>query len=160
VSGPAEGARPVLIVPARRLPVTTARRQGLVDVTAGVAGLAASSGLRDGVCSVYCPHTSCGLALTEAEDGLHQDLADVLEHLAPERRYWAHDDLSRRTANLVPGDRPNGHSHIRALLATLPQIDVPIVDGAAAFGRWQRLFLVELDGGRERELLVTCWGAT
>jgi secondary thiamine-phosphate synthase enzyme len=148
----------VSFVPARRLVVVTTVRQGLVDITEDVAALAASSGLRHGLCSIYCPHTSCGLALTEAEQGLHQDLADVLEHVAPARRPRAHDDLARRTTNLVPGDRPNGHSHIRALLATLPQLDVPIVDGRAAFGRWQRLFLVELDGGRDRELRVTCWG--
>jgi secondary thiamine-phosphate synthase enzyme len=138
--------------------VVTDRPQGFVDVTEAVAGVVHRSGLGAGICSVFCPHTSCGLAVTEAEAGLHHDVAGVLEHLAPERHYWAHDDLARRTDNLVPGDRPNGHSHVRALLATLPQLDVPIVDGRPAFGPWQRLFLVELDGGRHRHLLVTCWG--
>jgi secondary thiamine-phosphate synthase enzyme len=147
------------MLPPRPVTIDTAARQCLVDVTGPVAAVAVTSGLRTGLCSVYCPHTSCGLALTEDEQGLHEDLADILEHLAPERRYWAHDDLSRRTTNLVPGDRPNGHSHVRALLATLPQVDVPILDGAPAFGAWQRLFVVELDGPRTRTLLVTCWGS-
>jgi secondary thiamine-phosphate synthase enzyme len=146
------------LVAPQRLEVVTDQAQCFVDVTPAVVAVVADSGLRQGICSVFCPHTSCGLAVTEAEEGLHHDLAGVLEHLAPERRYWAHDDLARRTANLIPGDRPNGHSHVRALLATLPQIDVPIVDGCPAFGPWQRLFLVELDGGRHRHLLVTCWG--
>jgi secondary thiamine-phosphate synthase enzyme len=148
----------VRLVAPRRLEIVTDRPQCFVDVTEAVTALVSDSGLTHGICSVYCPHTSCGLAVTEAEAGLHHDLAGVLEHLAPERHYWAHDDLARRTDNLVAGDRPNGHSHIRALLATLPQLDVPIVDGRPAFGAWQRLFLVELDGGRPRHLLVTCWG--
>jgi secondary thiamine-phosphate synthase enzyme len=146
------------LVAPRRLDVVTEVAQCFVDITDAVADLVGASGLRSGICSVFCPHTTCGLAVTEAEEGLHHDLAGVLEHLAPERRYWAHDDLGRRTANLVPDDHPNGHSHVRALLATLPQLDVPIVDGRPAFGPWQRLFLVELDGGRHRHLLVTCWG--
>jgi secondary thiamine-phosphate synthase enzyme len=141
-----------------RLDVVTTRSQCLVDVTDGLAARVAASGVERGLCSVFCPHTTCGLAVTEAEDGLHDDLADVLEHVAPRGRYWAHDDLSRRRSNLVPGDRPNGHSHIRALLATLPELNLPVVDGRPALGPWQRVFLVELDGGRDRRLLVTCWG--
>lgn len=151
-------ALPLHFVPAQTLEVVTADRQQYIDITDDVSRLAARAGLRQGMCSVFCPHTSCGLALTEAEGGLQDDLTNVLEHLAPSGRYWAHDDLARRTENLVPGDRPNGHAHIRALLATLPQVNVPIIDGAAGFGAWQRLFLVELDGGRPRRLLVTCWG--
>jgi secondary thiamine-phosphate synthase enzyme len=148
----------VHFVPAQSLHIDTSARQEFVDVTGSVDEIVASSGLAQGMCSIFCPHTSCGLAVTESEAGLHHDVLDVLEHLAPERRYWAHDDMARRTSNLVPDDRPNGHGHMRALLVTLPQVQVPIVDGRTAFGTWQRLFLVELDGGRPRRLLVTCWG--
>jgi secondary thiamine-phosphate synthase enzyme len=146
------------LIPAATIEVVTGRPQCLVDVTDDVTALVAGSGLDAGVCSVFCPHTSCGLAITEAEEGLHHDLGDVLEHLAPRGRYWMHDDLSHRRTNLLPGDRPNGHSHIRALLATTPQLTVPIVGGRPALGRWQRMHLVELDGGRTRQLLVTSWG--
>jgi len=145
-------------VPTVTVEADTAQPQCLLDVTDAVAVVVGASGLDEGMCSVFCPHTSCGLAVTEAEDGLHHDLADVLEHVAPRGRYWAHDDLSRRQANLVPGDRPNGHSHVRALLATVPQLTIPIVGGRLALGPWQRLFLVELDGGRARRLLVSPWG--
>ena len=146
------------LVPAVTIQTATPDSQCVVDVTAEIESAVRASALRQGICSIFCPHTTCGLAVTEAEEGLHHDLGDVLEHLAPRGRYWAHDDLARRRANLVPGDRPNGHSHVRALLATLPQLTVPIIDGALALGLWQRVFLVELDGGRLRRLLVTAWG--
>jgi secondary thiamine-phosphate synthase enzyme len=148
----------VRFVPAVTIRTVTPTSQCLVDVTDEVGSAVRAAALGQGICSIFCPHTTCGLALTEAEDGLHHDLGDVLEHLAPRARYWAHDDLARRRTNLVPDDRPNGHSHVRALLATLPQLTVPIVDGALALGPWQRVFLVELDGGRPRRLLVTAWG--
>jgi secondary thiamine-phosphate synthase enzyme len=145
-------------VPTVTVDAVTTQPQCLLDVTEGVADVVATAGLRGGICSIFCPHTSCGLAITEAEDGLHHDLAEVLERVAPRGSYWAHDDLSRRRANLVPGDRPNGHSHVRALLATTAQLTIPIMDGRLALGPWQRLFLVELDGGRPRRLLVSSWG--
>src|SRR3954470_18632362 len=140
--------------------VSTDQPQQLVDVTEQLAAAVAESGVADGAVLVYCPHTTCGLAVNEAEDGLHEDLAAVLEELAPRHRAWAHDDLSRRTQNLTPGEveRPTGWSHIRALLATSPSLTLPISRGALALGRWQRVFLVELDGGRERTVSAHIWG--
>ena len=131
-----------------------------MDITERVAEFAAASGLTEGAVLLYCPHTTCGLAVNEAEDGLHSDLAEVLEELAPRSRSWAHDDLTRRTQNLTPGEveRPNGWSHIRALLATAPSLTLPISGGRLALGRWQRVFLVELDGGRARRVSAHAWG--
>ncbi|MDP9389340.1 MAG: secondary thiamine-phosphate synthase enzyme YjbQ [Actinomycetota bacterium] len=131
----------------------------MVDVTDAVAAVVAGAGLADGVASVFCPHTSCGLAVTEAEDGLHADLASVLEELAPVGRAWAHDDFTRRWQNLEPQERPNGWSHVRGLLVTQPSVVLPVLDGALWLGEWQRLFLVELDGPRPaRTLVVQAWG--
>src|SRR4051812_46813649 len=140
--------------------VNTDQPQQLVDITDRVAGVAAASGLGEGALLLYCPHTTCGLAVNEAEDGLHLDLAAVLEELAPRDRAWAHDDLARRTQNLTPGEveRPNGWSHVRALLATAPSLTLPISGGKLGLGRWQRVFLVELDGARQRSLSVHTWG--
>src|SRR3954447_26855508 len=141
--------------------VTTEQPQQLVDITDRVASVAASAGVDEGAVLVYCPHTTCGLAVNEAEDGLHEDLAAVLEELAPRHRAWAHDDLSRRAQTLTPGEteRPNGWSHIRALLATAPSLTLPVAAGRLALGRWQRVFLVELDGARQRTLSVHAWAA-
>ena len=148
----------VMSAPERLMLRTEAPLQ-MVDVTDGVAAVVHGSGLADGLVSVFCPHTSCGLAVTEAEAGHHADLAAVLEELAPESRAWAHDDLTTRWQNLEPDERKNGWSHIRGLLATSPSLVLPVVDGGLGLGRWQALFLVELDGPRAtRTLVVQAWG--
>ena len=144
---------------AERLMLRTERPLQMVDLTERVAAVVARSGLAEGLVSVFCPHTSCGLAVTEAEDGHHEDLAAVLEQLAPADRAWLHDDLTRRWQNLEPDERRNGWSHIRHLLATSPSLVLPVLDGTLGLGRWQALFLVELDGPRpERSVVVQAWG--
>jgi secondary thiamine-phosphate synthase enzyme len=150
---------PAVVTPPVAVPVPTTAGQQLLDVTGRVGAVVEEAGLGAGVAHVFCPHTSCGLAITEDEEGLHEDLAAVLEQLAPAGRGWAHDDLSRRWQNLVPGERANGHSHLRALLSTLPAVALPIVEGRLELGRWQRLFLVELDGPRIRTVHVQGTGA-
>ncbi|HEV7888621.1 MAG TPA: secondary thiamine-phosphate synthase enzyme YjbQ, partial [Acidimicrobiales bacterium] len=143
-----------------RLAVSSDSPFQLLDLTERVAGVVAGAGLHHGIVHVFCPHTSCGLAVTELEDGLHADFEGALARLAPVDGEYAHDDMGRRRQNLEPDERHNGWSHIRGLLATQPAVSAPILDGALALGRWQRLFLVELDGPRpERTVVVQCWGA-
>ena len=142
------------------VPVPTSAATELVDVTDAVSAAVAGSGIDRGCAQVFCPHTSCGLSVTELEDGLHADLRTLLDELAPPDRAYHHDDLVRRTQNLEPGERPNGWSHLRALLVTQPSVVLPVVGGELRLGTWQRLFLVELDGPRlVRRLHVQAWGA-
>ncbi len=120
----------------------------MVDLTDPMAAMVAGAGVAEGAVNAFCPHTSCGLAITELEEGLHTDLEAVLDEVAPAGRAWVHDDLARRWQNLEPDERRNGWSHIRGLLATQPSIVVPVLEGRLSLGRWQRVFLVELDGPR------------
>lgn len=141
------------------LTLATDRATQLVDVTDAVADLTSTSGIRAGCVNVFCPHTSCGLTITELEDGLHADIDSLLDRLAPTDAAYVHDDLERRTQNLEPDERRNGWSHLRALLVTQPSIVLPIRDGRLHLGQWQRLFLAELDGPRPaRHLHVQAWG--
>lgn len=132
------------------------------EVDAAVGMACERGGVDDGVALVFCPHTSCGLALNEDEAGFHDDLEGVLERVAPVAGPWAHDDLTRRTQNLTPGvpERANGWSHVRALLATHPSLLLPVTAGRLDIGRWQRVLLVELDGPRQRTLQVRVWSAS
>jgi secondary thiamine-phosphate synthase enzyme len=140
--------------------VGTASASELVDVTDDVELRVAASGIDRGSAQVYCPHTSCGLAITELEDGLHEDLQALLDELAPATRAYRHDDLALRTQNIEPDERPNGWSHLRALLITQPTVLLPINHGRIQLGTWQRLFLVELDGPRPaRKIHIQAWGA-
>ena len=142
-----------------RLTVASANPFELIDLTEQVAETVAAAGLADGIAHAFCPHTSCGLAITEAEDGLHEDFERALDRLAPTDGDYAHDDMSRRYQNIEPDERRNGWSHIRGLVATHPAVTMPILDGRLGLGQWQRLFLVELDGPRPaRTIVVQAWG--
>lgn len=148
------------------LTVRTTSAQQVVDIThpveRAVVAAAGRGDISDGVALVFCPHTSCGLALNENEVGFHADLDAVLEEIAPLGRAWAHDDLDRRTQNLTPGvpERANGWSHVRVVLATAPSLTLPVTAGRLDIGRWQRVLLVELDGPRERTIQIRAWGAS
>jgi heptaprenyl diphosphate synthase len=129
-----------------------------VDLTDRCAGFVAESGVAEGFLHLFCTHTTCGLLLNEDEAGLWEDLAGVLERLAPRGAYWAHDDLSRRWQNLDDEPRPNGFSHVRASLTGQPSLSIPIVGGRLGLGRWQRVLLLEFDGGRTRTVTAHAWG--
>jgi thiamine phosphate synthase YjbQ (UPF0047 family) len=62
-----------------------------------------------------------------------------------------------RTVNLAPGERPNGYAHCRALMLS-PSALLNLADGRLQLGCWQRVFLVELDGPRVREVSVLVLG--
>ncbi len=140
------------------LTLVTEQAFGLVDITEPARAAARRSGLEAGSVQLFCPHTSCGLAVTELEDGLHADIEAFLEALAPVGGSYRHDDLEHRWQNLEPDERRNGWSHLRALVATAPSMVLPVRDGGLALGRWQRLFLVELDGPRTRRVDIQAWG--
>ena len=63
--------------------------------------------------------------------------------------------MSRRKPPIAVDERPNGHSHLMHLLLSTSET-IPVSDYRLALGIWQRVFLIELDGPRSREVLVRC----
>ena len=102
-------------------------------------------------------HTTAALFLNEDEPLLKGDLVGLLERLAPRRADYAHDDFSRRR-DLEPEERANGHAHAKALLLRASET-IHVVDAAPRLGRYQRLFLAELDGPRGRDVSMVALGA-
>lgn len=140
--------------------VRTVARGEFVDITEDVDRVVARSGVSDGMVVVYSPHTTCAVLINELERGFIEDFRDLLEDLVPVDRAYRHDDLSVRTQNLDgdPHDVPNGWAHVRqSLLATASQT-IPVAAGRLLLGRWQRIFLVELDRARERRVLIQVVG--
>jgi secondary thiamine-phosphate synthase enzyme len=141
----------------RRLMIRTDKGPQFVDITDGVANLARESDIRNGFAIVFTRHTTAAIRINENEPMLLRDMEEFLRKVAPAHVYYNHDDFSRRTANISDGEQPNGHSHCQQLLLGASEA-IPIVDGQLLLGRWQRLFLVELDRGREREVVVQLVG--
>jgi secondary thiamine-phosphate synthase enzyme len=128
-----------------------------VDLTDEVAACARRSGIDHGVVSVQSRHTTAAIVVNENEPLLLADLRERLERFAPAGAGYRHDDFALRTQNLAPDERANGHAHVRALV--LPcSVSLNLVDGELQLGRWQRIFLAELDCGRPREVSVLVLG--
>jgi secondary thiamine-phosphate synthase enzyme len=140
-----------------RLHVTTTHPTEFIDLTDRLERLVADAGLRYGMVNVQTLHTTMAVVVNEHEPLLLTDFRQLLEAAAPTNHRYRHDDATVRTVNLVEEERPNGHAHCRALL--LPSFAcLNVTGGRLQLGRWQRVFLVELDGPRERSVSVLLFG--
>jgi len=120
------------------------------EITREVAELVRRSGIRTGVASVFCPHTSCSLVLMEnADPSARRDLQAWLDRLVP-----AHDRHFTHTLE-GPDDMP---SHIK-MAPTRSSETIPVHEGRLRLGTWQGLFLWEhRQAPHARELIVTVIG--
>jgi secondary thiamine-phosphate synthase enzyme len=141
------------------LRVTTGRATEFVDITDRLGAIVAASGIDARLLNVQTLHTTTGIVVNEHEPLLLTDFESTLEKAAPADIRYHHDDVSVRTVNLTANERVNGHAHCRALLLPMSAC-LNVVDGRLVLGRWQRVFLVELDGPRERVLSLMVLGET
>jgi len=107
----------------------------------------------EGVVCVCGMHTTTGLIVNEMEERLILDLEKWLKGLAPPLQGYKHDDLHLR--DNIPEDEPkNADSHMQALLLG-HDVSVPFKDGKLQLGQYQDVILVELDGPRNRKVVVS-----
>ena len=84
--------------------------------------------------------------------------ASAIRSVAPRNGNYRHNDFSVRTVNMTEDECPNGHAHCQHLLLSTSE-SVPIIGGEPQLGQYQRIFFVELDRPRSREVLVQVLGA-
>lgn len=128
-----------------------------IDLTDWIVGSLDRSGVQQGIALVQALHTTAAVVINENEPLLLDDFEAMLERLVPVDAAYAHDDPDRRRANRLPVERPNGRAHARALLLGASK-SLNVQGGRLALGRWQSIFLVELDGPRERSIVLTVMG--
>ena len=128
----------------------------ITGITDDVQECVRASGIVDGICCVYSPHTTCSVRVNEWEAGFLEDFAAMLRRLVPSEHYYAHDDWDRRTENLAEDEMEasNGHAHCMSMLMGPAGESIPVRDGVLCLGRWQRALFLELDRERERRWLV------
>ena len=137
--------------------IATSSAPQFLDVTDRVCTVVREAGVHAGLVVVYSRHTTAAITINEWEPLLLEDMARLLERVAPEGGAYRHNDFSVRTVNMIEDESPNGHAHCRHLLLGASET-IPVVDGRVALGRWQRVFLVELDQPRTRDVLVQVLG--
>ena len=128
-----------------------------IDLTDRLEQLVAIAGFRFGIVNVQTLHTTTAVVVNEHEPLLLTDFQALLEAVAPGDDRYRHDDTTARTVNVTDAERPNGQAHCRALLLPASTC-LNVTGGRLLLGRWQRVFFVELDGPREREVSVVLLG--
>ncbi|MBN1979794.1 MAG: YjbQ family protein [Anaerolineae bacterium] len=124
-----------------QLEVSTHDRQAFQDITSEVQALVARSDVKEGVCFLFCPHTTAGLTLNENWDpDVRHDMSIGLDAISPQRREYQHGE----------GNSP---AHLKSSL-TGASLCVLISGGKLVLGTWQGIYLAEFDGPRRRKVLV------
>ncbi len=113
------------------------------NVTGKVEEAVENSGIEDGFCLVFCPHTTAGITINEDESGLKKDLLEKFEELVPKRDSYSHNR----------GHEGNAHAHITDVLTGADHV-LPVVGGNLDLGTWQSVLFIEVDGPRNRELEI------
>jgi len=121
--------------------VSTARREQFVDITAEVQRAVASSGVRDGICLVWCPHTTAGITVTEnADPDVPADLLMGLGRVVDSRWPFRHAE-------------GNSDAHLKSSLVGCERALI-VRGGRLLLGTWQAVFFCEFDGPRTRRVEV------
>ena len=124
-----------------RLSIRTGGRVDFRDITETVRDTISSSGVNNGVCHVFVPHTTAGVTINEhADPSVIQDIAAQLDKMVPQHNRYRH----------MEGNSP---AHIKASLMGSSQT-LFVEDGRPVLGTWQGVFFCEFDGPRNRSLLI------
>ena len=125
--------------------ISTKGKNDVVDITSKVAEEVKKSKIKEGICLISCPGSTCGITTIEYEPNLIEDFKEFLEKLAPSDKDYKHDKTW--------GEK-NGQSHLLSALIK-PFLSVPIENGKLLLGQWQQIVFIDFDSRpRSREINI------
>ena len=125
----------------KRIRVKTMSRIEMVDITGEIQKMLTLEDINEGICLVYCPHTTAGVIINEhADPTVAEDIANALSEQFPHRHSWRH----------LEG---NADAHVKTAMVG-NSVMIPITARRLALGTWQGIFFCEFDGPRNREVYV------
>jgi secondary thiamine-phosphate synthase enzyme len=125
--------------------VHTSARNQWINVTGDVARIVAASGVHEGICVVFTPHTTAAVTINEnADPDVPADLTLALNTISPERREFRHAE-------------GNSDAHAKTSLVG-PSITIIVTGGRLLLGTWQGVWFTEFDGPRTRKIHVRVMG--
>jgi secondary thiamine-phosphate synthase enzyme len=135
----------------------TATTLDFIDITDKIQKKIKEAGIKNGMVNIQSMHTTMAVIVNEAEPLLIGDMKKTLEKLAPRTYKYMHDNFKVRTVHMHPDESVNGHSHVKAMyLPTSTFINV--IKNKLQLGEWQRIFAVELDESRPRQIALQIIG--
>lgn len=121
--------------------ISTKRKTEFIDITSEVNEIVRKENVQEGVCVVFCPHTTAGLVINENADfSVRKDIISSLQRLIPEDEVYSH----------LEGNSP---AHIKSSILG-NSLTVFIENKKLKLGTWQGIFFCEFDGPRTREIYV------
>jgi secondary thiamine-phosphate synthase enzyme len=124
-----------------QIEIQTRSKVDLVDITGDVQRALAETGVAEGICFLFCPHTTAGLVLNENWDpSVETDVAMVLDRMVPEGLPYRHSE----------GNSPG---HVKSVLVGADHF-VFIQKHKLQLGTWQGIFFAEFDGPRRRKVWI------
>jgi secondary thiamine-phosphate synthase enzyme len=126
--------------------VQTSKRVEVIDITEKIKDIANKSKIENGICLIFVPHATASIILEEAESGLIKDIEKTIQKMFPRGSDYEHDRID-----------DNASSHLASGFIGQSRT-YPIKNGEIVRGTWQQSLLLELDGPRNREVIVTVLG--
>ena len=124
-----------------KISISTGRRKEFIEITSKIEDVVRKSGIENGICFIYVPHTTCGLTINEnADPSVRKDIMNKLEEIVPENGRYSH----------LEG---NADAHIKSSILG-HSLMVFIENGHLQLGTWQGIFLCEFDGPRTRQVWI------
>jgi secondary thiamine-phosphate synthase enzyme len=121
--------------------IKTGSRIDMIDITSLVSQEVSKSGMTDGICVVYVPHTTAGVTINEGADpAVCADITRKLTELVPPNDRYRHME-------------GNSDSHIKCSLIG-SSVTVMVENGGLVLGTWQKIFFCEFDGPRSRKAYI------
>ena len=121
--------------------VATRSRTQLIDITGAVQAAVSCAGVADGICVVFCPHTTAAITIQEnADPDVAADVISTLDGLVPRDGDYRH----------VEG---NSDAHVKSTLVGASETLI-IEQGRLVLGTWQAIYFCEFDGPRSRRLHI------
>ncbi len=130
--------------------ISTTKNYEIIDITDEVIELVGKSKIMDGLVTVFSAHTTGAIKINENEEKLMKDFDNMFEKLVPKNLNYEHNKCTI-------DNRPNAHSHLRSMLVNSSET-IPYKNGKMLLGTWQTILFIELDGPRNRKIIVEVIG--
>jgi len=125
----------------KQITVATRSKTELIDISSEIEKIVEDSGIKDGVCWVFVPHTTAGISINEGADpSVKRDILSRLDKLVPSAERYEH----------LEGNAP---AHIKTSIVGSSETLI-IEKGRLLLGTWQSLYLCEFDGPRHRKVII------
>ncbi len=125
--------------------VKTNTHSEMIDITAKVSAVLEKTGVKNGICTVFTPHTTAGISINEnADPDVPRDMMKEMDKVIPLKDGYAHAE-------------GNSAAHIKSSLFGCSET-VIVKNGSLMLGSWQSVFFCEFDGPRSRKVWVEVIG--